>query len=142
MGIKQEALDRLKAMRLQATINAEANTDEQALAVQSLYPDWADVSVGDTLAAGLRINYGGILYKVIQDHQKQATWTPEEAPSLFARVLIPDPDVIPEWEQPDAANAYAAGDKVTHNGRMWESLTDNNVWEPGTTGTENLWKPC
>ena len=31
-------------------------------------------------------------------------------------------------------------DKVMHNGKKWESLVDNNVWEPGATGTESLWK--
>jgi hypothetical protein len=29
---------------------------------------------------------------------------------------------------------------VTHNGKTWESLIDNNVWEPGAVGTETLWK--
>ena len=142
MGIKKEALDRLKAMRLQAAINAETNTDEQALAVRSLYPDWDTVTVGSTLTAGSRINYVGILYRVLQTHQKQETWAPAEAPSLFAKVLITNPEVIPEWEQPDATNAYAAGDKVLHGGKTWESLTDGNVWEPGAAGTESLWKEC
>ena len=27
-----------------------------------------------------------------------------------------------------------------HNGKTWESLVDNNVWEPGAVGTESLWK--
>lgn len=27
-----------------------------------------------------------------------------------------------------------------HNGKVWESLVANNVWEPGVTGTEALWK--
>ena len=30
--------------------------------------------------------------------------------------------------------------QVTHNGKTWESLADNNVWEPGAIGTESLWK--
>jgi hypothetical protein len=30
-------------------------------------------------------------------------------------------------------------DKVRHNGLIYESLVDNNVWEPGTVGTESLW---
>ena len=34
----------------------------------------------------------------------------------------------------------AAGDKVTHNGMIYESLVDNNVWEPGVTGTELMWQ--
>ena len=24
--------------------------------------------------------------------------------------------------------------------KTWESLVDNNVWEPGALGTESLWK--
>ena len=48
--------------------------------------------------------------------------------------LIPDPDVIPEWEQPDSTNPYSKGDKVTHNGKTWVSDVDNNVWEPGVYG--------
>ena len=31
-------------------------------------------------------------------------------------------------------------DKVSHNGKIWISLIDNNVWEPGVVGTESLWK--
>ena len=62
------------------------------------------------------------------------------SPSLFARVLIEDPTVIPEWIQPDSTNPYMRGDKVTHNNKTWESLVDNNVWEPGTVGTEALWQ--
>ena len=61
-------------------------------------------------------------------------------PSLFAKVLIPDSSVIPEWEQPGSTNPYMMGDKVTHNGSTWLSLVDNNVWEPGVVGTEDLWE--
>ena len=44
--------------------------------------------------------------------------------------MIPDPDVIPEWEQPDSTNAYKKGDKVRFEGKVYESLIDNNVWSP------------
>ena len=47
---------------------------------------------------------------------------------------------MPEWEQPDSTNPYMKGDKVTHNGKTWVSLIDNNVWEPGATGTAALWQ--
>ena len=49
-------------------------------------------------------------------------------------MLIPDPTVVPEWEQPDSTNPYAKGDKVTHNGKTWVSDIDGNVWEPGVYG--------
>ena len=106
-------------------------TDEQALDVPALYPAWRS---GVTYTAGQRLLYNSVLYKVLQDHTSQETWTPEAAPSLFAKVLIPDETVIPEWEQPDSTNPYRKGDKVTHNGKTWVSDIDNNVWEPGVSG--------
>lgn len=105
-------------------------TDETALEVPELFPKWTPRAY----AVGERVRYGGILYKCIQAHEANETWTPTDAPSLWARVLIPDPEVIPEWVQPDSTNPYMKGDKATHNGQTWESDIDNNVWEPGVYG--------
>ena len=30
------------------------------------------------------------------------------------------------------------GDKVTHNGATWISTVDNNVWEPGVYGRDEV----
>lgn len=81
----------------------------------------------------------GKLYKCLQDHTSQETWTPEDSPSLW--VGISDPaEEWPEWSQPvGSTDAYAKGAKVSHNGKHWTSNVDANVWEPGTAGTENLW---
>lgn len=109
----------------------ESATDEQALSVPVLYPAWRS---GVAYVTGQRVLHGGVLYKVLQDHTSQDDWTPDAAPSLFAKVLIPDETVIPEWEQPDSTNPYSKDDKVTHNGKTWVSDYDNNVWEPGVFG--------
>ena len=110
-------------------------TDEQALAAPAVYPAWReDVEY----ALGDRVLYNDVLYKVLTAHTSQATWTPDVAASLFAKVLIPDVNVIPEWEQPDSTNPYMIGDKVTHNGKTWVSSVDNNVWEPGVYGWEEI----
>jgi hypothetical protein len=109
----------------------EMATDEMSLQVPKLYPTW---KVGVDYAVGDRILYEDVLYKVLQNHTSQETWTPIDAPSLFAKVLIPDEDIIPEWVQPDSTNAYMKGDKVTHNNKTWTSDIDNNVWEPGIYG--------
>lgn len=77
--------------------------------------------------------FEGILYKCLQDHTSQDSWTPTGAPSLWAKVLNPDPEVIPVWEQPDSTNGYNSGDKVyypTANDDIYISLIDNNVWSP------------
>lgn len=38
------------------------------------------------------------------------------------------------------ASAKKTRDRVRNNGKTWESTVDDNVWEPGTPGTEALWK--
>ena len=110
--------------------------DVDALDGVQLFPVWSPAGV---YAAGERVSNNGILYRCLQGHTAQETWNPVDAPSLWAKVLIPDPDVIPAWEQPDSTNPYMKGDKVTHNGKTWASLVDNNTWEPGLTGTETVW---
>lgn len=111
-------------------------TDEQALAAPMLFPRWQQDTAYIT---GDRLYYEGVLYKVLQDHTSQSSWAPDTAVSLYATVLIPNPEIIPDWVQPDSTNAYSAGDKVRHLDKIWQSLVDNNVWEPGAIGTENLW---
>lgn len=108
-------------------------TDEQALEVPSLYPEW---NVDEFYAVGTRVLYNDVLYKVLQTHTSQESWTPDVAPSLFAKVLILDANVIPEWVQPDSTNPYMTGDKVMYGGKVWTSIIDNNVWSPDTYGWE------
>lgn len=126
--------------KVQAFINSllalrAAATDTQAIEAPAVYPTWKpDVEY----KAGDRVLYNNILYKVVTAHTSQNDWAPIIAPSLFAKVLIPDDNVIPAWEQPDSTNAYAIGDKVTHNGKTWISNVDNNVWEPGVYGWSEI----
>ena len=129
------------ARHLRATIErlAQENlSDEDALENVELFPTWD--GYGHPYAVGDRIRYDGVLYSVLQAHNSQIDWTPNVTPSLYARVLIPDPDVVPEWEQPDSTNDDMTGDLVMHNNKKWRSLVDNNVWEPGAVGTSALWE--
>lgn len=126
-------MKRNQAMQLRKLLEGqtEAMSDEKILE----YPDYVEKwKPGVNYAVGKRLAHNGTIYKVLQDHTSQDDWTPDAAPSLFAKVLIPDPDTIPEWEQPDSTNTYSKGDKVTHNGKVWISDVDNNSWEPGVYG--------
>lgn len=120
---------------------AQSFSDEKALEYQNLYEEW---KVDTLYPKDYKVNYIQneikYLYKCLQEHTSQESWNPADAPSLWAKILIPDPSVIPDWEQPLSTNPYMKGDKVRHKGKIWKSLVDNNVWEPGVVGTEGQWK--
>lgn len=127
-------ITRERAYQLRALIEqaAASLSDEVALTGVELFPRWNGDGV--EYKVDERVSFNGVLYKCLQANTSQTTWTPTDASSLWAKVLIPDPQVIPEWEQPDSTNPYMTGDKVTHNGKTWQSDIDNNVWEPGVYG--------
>lgn len=105
-------------------------SDEEALTVAVIFPEWSADSVN--YKKDDRVRYGDTLYKCLQGHTSQDSWTPDAAPSLWVRV--DDPTIEwPEWVQPTGStDAYPKGAKVTHNGKKWISDLDANVWEPGT----------
>ena len=61
--------------------------DAEALKVKMLYKQW-DKQIDKPLEVGEYIQYQDVLYKVLQAHTVQEAWTPTNAPSLFAKVLI------------------------------------------------------
>ena len=82
--------------------------------------------------------YKGTLYKCVQNHTSQADWTPDTASSLWSKTSDPAEE-WPEWSQPVGAHdAYPKGAKVSHNSKHWISTTENNVWEPGVNGWEEV----
>lgn len=133
--MSEEFMELWKAIVKLAVKQARQITDdEEALQVQCLYKQW-DKQIGKDLQVGEYIQYEGQLYKVLQVHTVQEGWTPVDAPSLYAKVLVdPTGETILEWQQPDNANPYMKGDKVKHNGLTYVSNVDNNVWEPGVYG--------
>lgn len=104
--------------------------DTEALNVKFLYKEF-EKQIGRTLDVGEYIQYNDKLYKVLQAHTVQEQWTPEAAPSLFAEVLTdPTGETVLEWKQPDSTNPYMKGDKVKFEGKIYQSLIDQNVWSP------------
>lgn len=126
-------ITRTKVMTLRRLIEKASVSldDEDALKGVELFPSW---SADTAYAIGDRVRYDGVLYKCLIDHTSQSDWIPEDSISLWARVLIPDPEIIPDWVQPESTNPYMAGDKVRHNGSIWVSIIDFNVYEPGVYG--------
>lgn len=112
-------------------------SDDVALKISDMFPVWSGDSI--EYKKDTKLTYNGVLYKVLQAHTSQADWTPDAAPSLFAKVLVTgDEDTPPEWQQPDSTNAYMTGNRVTFEGHVYESLIDSNVWSP--TAYPQGWK--
>lgn len=127
------AAQALESAGLLDAIEASQMTEEQEGAYLALFPAW---EAGAAYGAGERVTHGGALYRVVQAHTSQGGWEPQLVPALFAVALRhrrqPRPRAPAEWAQPAGAHdAYMAGDRVTHGGRVWESLLDGNVWPPG-----------
>lgn len=102
--------------------------DNDAIEAAQLFPEWrADEN---NYEKDIRVRYDGVLYKCLQTHIPQPNWDPLSAPSLWAKVLIPDENIIPEWEQPDSTNGYQIGDRVMFENKIYESLINNNIWSP------------
>lgn len=121
-----------KVFRAKVDTLLVALTDEQAIENTILFPTWStdvEYKIND------RVRYNNVLYRVLQEHTSQTNWIPSAATSLFARILNETEDgSISIWVQPESTEGYMTGDQVTHNGILYTSTADNNVFEPGTVG--------
>ena len=107
--------------------------DEEALEGVELFPQWV---TDKAYEVNDRVKFDNVLYKCVQAHTSQSTWTPDLTPALWVRVTIEE---WPEWVQPlGAQDAYMSGDKVSHNEKHWISTVDSNVWEPSVYGWNEI----
>lgn len=111
---------------------AAALPDEIAVEYVDLYPAWME---GMALGIGDRVHHGGALYRVQQTH------TAEHPPSVNTAALytrIQSPGAVQAWV---TGQSYSKDVQVTHGGKTWISMVDNNVWEPGAVGIgPSIWK--
>lgn len=132
--------DRILAVSMQVEAASKAIqkaklSDKEALEIAYVYPEWKTDTDYETDDIVRRL---GGLYRVVQSHASQEGWEPENAPSLFSPVKF-TPSGHEEWTKPTGAHdAYDTGDVVEHNGKVWESLVDGNVWEPGVYGWKEI----
>lgn len=126
------SIERAKALRkvIEQAVSAYPMDDAEALAVKELYPHW---KADGTYSTGDMVQYGGQLYRCINNHTAQGDWTPSAAVSLWDSVQIDPETGYDQWSQPTGAHdAYNTGDRVVYNGSVYESLIDGNTWAPDT----------
>lgn len=116
-----------QALRAEAAVAPEALTDKAALFAPSLFPTLK--GNGALIKVGTRINHNGTLYRASSDLWDVTENNPFNAPTLWEAVTYTDgvrdiPEVI------TAASAFYKGELGWWNGAIYESLIDNNVYNP------------
>lgn len=115
------------------TDTPEAEEVDKLILTEAVY--YPPYEIGIWYDAGDLLEYNGGLYEVVQAHTSQEDWPPDTTSALY-KTSTP-PGVIAEWVQPEGSHdAYAIDTKVSHIGKIWISIIDANVWEPGVYGWE------
>lgn len=129
----QQALELRKALQL---FLASMDVDTQSADMMEVATVFPKYQIGKAYKVKEVFSYGENavgdpqLYQVLQAHTSAAEWTPDTATSLYKKVGVTE-DGYPEWVQPlGASDAYNTGDVVSHNGVLYESTIDGNVWAP------------
>ena len=128
-AVNKVAAANMESMKKAAQIVALSFTDEQAIEVPDLYPEF---ELNHEYKQNDRFQYGNSLYKVNQDHTSQGQWVPGEVgtESLYTNLMLNDAG-YQIWKQPTGAHdAYNTGDVVEYKGVLYKSLIDGNAWAP------------
>lgn len=104
-------------------------TDEQALTVSTLYPEW---KTGVEYEARQIVRDGGHLFRCAQKHTSSEQNNTSVA-SLWTQI-DKGGDGVDVWQQPTGAHdAYNKGDRVHYpdsDGPIYVSQIDGNTWSP------------
>ena len=133
LNIEKEFLEIRKAVQFWlATLDPETQV-EMMMEVPSAFPKY---QVGKAYKIKEVFSYGtnavgdAQLYQVLQEHTSAEQWKPDATPSLYKSIGV-TAEGYPEWVQPlGASDAYNKGDRVSRNGKIYESAIDGNVWAP------------
>ena len=134
--------ERLRAQMLEqfsmcVKLVAAALPAEQAMIVPTVYDPW---KAGVWVEKDVYLTYGTNavgdpqLYKTNQAHTTSAIYPPGSLGSeaLYTAIGLDDSG-HPVWAQPTGAHdAYDDGDIVNHEGELWISKINGNVYVPGT----------
>lgn len=132
-NLVQSMLELRKALQFYLEQLDADNDAEKMLEVPSMFPKYQvgkAYKVKEVFSFGENSVGDPQLYQVLQAHTSAAEWAPDASPSLYKPVGVTE-DGYPEWVQPlGASDAYNTGDVVSHNGVLYESTIDGNVWAP------------
>ena len=80
---RQFSESEVMSMLIKEQINTLTVDDATAIRMTAFYPEWEK---GKQYTVGYKAQYHGKLYKVVQAHTSQETWTPDFIASLYERI--------------------------------------------------------
>lgn len=136
----EEALPAALGLLLRLAVADGRLTDAELLSIQPalegrLWQPSIEVKVGDVYT------FGAFLWRCLQDHTTQGTWTPDLTPALWRKVEIISENTVRVWA---AGIDYCVGDEVAYpnsDGAMYicmQQHTSQTGWEPPVVPT--LWQ--
>ena len=120
------------ARQFRAAVQLYAGTlsDEEAIQVDSLYPEW---EAGAAYGKGALLRHGGQLYRVEQAHTAQAHQPPGGEGMLAVYRPLQEPGEVLPWVY---GEAVSIGERRIDpsDGRIYEVYNEAgaNLWEPHT----------
>lgn len=126
-------MEKAQAAVLVAQIQAQELTDEQAITVKAIYPEYDPNGV--LYPSYYKVQHNGDLYKCLQEHTSQPGWEPGVAPSLWVLVetgeqagTLEDPIPVPDTVT-TAGMEYEKGKYYSEAGTVY--LMDRQGMENG-----------
>lgn len=122
-------ITRKKALKIRslAMDSAVEMDDMSASSLPEMFPKLKQD--GSLVKAGTRINWNGTLKKAAADLWDTAENNPDNAPTLWEDIsYVNGYRLIPEVIT--VTTAFAKGEQGWFEDGVWESLQDNNVWNP------------
>ena len=126
-------MEKAQAAVLVAHIQAQELTDEQAITVKAIYPEYDPNGV--LYPSYYKVQHNGDLYKCLQEHTSQPGWEPGVAPSLWVLVetgeqagTLEDPIPVPDTVT-TAGMEYEKGKYYSEAGTVY--LMDRQGMENG-----------
>ena len=101
---------------------------------EAVIPTWRQRDYS-AVPVGTPYKWQGQVYKLWQQHDaaQQASWSPDQASSLWDICHTTDPKRAKEYQAPQGSRGlYQTGECCLYEGQVYRSTMDDNSWPPAS----------
>lgn len=131
--------ERGKAAALDLASRASGMSGTEIIAEQGNVPAWREDAAYTAAHVGFPVRDGEQVYTIIQPHTPAHNpgFRPKDLPAIYSIKHTTDPKKAKPYMAPNGTSGmYMTDDCCIHNGHVWQSGQDNNVWMPGAVGVK------